>query len=192
MDEGERDRTITALQDHYAKNRLEIEDFERRVELAERATTGRELARSIDGLPVIAEVVAPSAPVTLNAVLGSVTRRGRFTLPQQLTVTATLGNVDLDLTEAELARGLTTLVAVARFGSITITVPDDIDVESNGRALLGSVEHMGQRARSKKDPRRLRIEGNALCGSVEIVVRPKPPVGLLEGLAKGVRGLLGS
>ena len=163
MNDETRDRAIALLQDHYAKNRLEIEEFERRCEVAERATNPRELDRALDGLPVIAELVVPvSRAQQITATFGSVVRRGRFALPYRLDVNATFGNVELDLSEAELGRGESVIGITARFGSVTITVPDDLDVETSGSARFGSFEHMGQRARSKKDPRRLRIEGRCL------------------------------
>lgn len=192
MNDDERDRAIVVLQDHYAKNRLEIEDFEKRVELAERARDPRALARALDGLPVIADVVEPADRTQrIAATFGSLVRRGRTSLPHRVEVKARFGSVELDLTEAELGRGETVIDIDVRFGSVSITVPDDLDVESTGSALFGSVEHMGQRARSKKDPRRVRITGRAVFGSVEIVVKRKPPPTLLDGLRDGVRGLLG-
>jgi hypothetical protein len=195
-DDDKRDRAIVLLQEHYAKNRLEIEEFERRVELAERAQSGREIERALDGLPVIAEVIEPvKDEKTVRATFGSIARRGPHALARRTIIKAMFGSVELDLTEAELQRGVSTIELDALFGSVTLTVPDDLDIESDGHAIFGSFEHMSQRKRSKKDPRSLRIVGRARFGSVEIVVQRKPPPtlldGLKEGLREGVRGLLG-
>lgn len=191
MNDEERDRAIVKLQDHYAKNRIEVEELERRVEIAERARDGRELARALDGLPEVAMVVAPPPPTTVKVLLGSVSRRGVWQVPQRLVVRALLGSVDLDLSEAELARGETVVEVLATFGSVTIVIADDVEVACEGTATLGSFEHVGQRARSKRDPRKLRIVGRALCGSVDVVVRRRPPPSLLDEVKDGVRALLG-
>jgi hypothetical protein len=198
MDDEQRDTAIVKLQDHYAKNRLEIEEFERRVELAERASTQVDLDRALDGLPITAELVPlrDASPVTtVKAVLGNTARRGRWQVPARVVASTFMGNVELDLTDAELGRGETVLEARATLGNVTILVADDLAVECEGSAVLGSFEHMGQRPRSNKDPRRLRIVGRAVLGNVEIVVRKRAPPSLLESVRDsvrdGVRGLLG-
>lgn len=188
-----RDRVIERLQDHYAQNHLEVRDFELLVEKAERARTDGELMELLEGLPEIegkqALVPAKAGQLTtsISTVLGSNTRRGRWRVPSRVKVRALLGSVELDLTEAELSRDETVIDVSATFGSITITIPEGLAVECEGNAILGSFEHIEQPAASRKDPRRVRVVGRALFGSVEIVVVKRKPAGVLEG----IKALLG-
>jgi hypothetical protein len=57
----ERDRIVEALCEHYARDRLEIEEFERRVERAHRARTRDELQALLADLPSLEGPGAPPA-----------------------------------------------------------------------------------------------------------------------------------
>lgn len=189
---SKRDAVIERLQDHYALNHLEVADFELLVEKAERARTDSELMVLLDGLPEIegkAALVPAKAgqlTTTVSTVLGNNTRRGRWRVPSRVKAKALLGNVELDLSEAELSKDETVIEASATFGSITITVPDGLAVECEGQAILGSFDHVEQEAASRKDPRRVRIVGKAIFGSVEVIVKQRP-----KSLIDNIKGLLG-
>jgi hypothetical protein len=187
-----RDRAIEKLQDHYAKSHLEVEDFERLVEMAERASTDEELVRLFDGLPPLEEVALVPAgrlTTTIGATLGATSRRGRWRVPKLVKAKATLGSVELDFTDAELQLGETVVEVRALLGSIEITVPEGLAVECEGSAILGSFDHVAQTAASRRDQRVLRIVGTATLGSVDVKVRRKD--GVLAELGRAVRGLLG-
>ena len=84
----------------------------------------------------------PLAPETSRggvvSFLGSTEREGRWELPRHFRALAVLGNVELDLREAEIGVGVSVIEAVAVMGNIEITVPPDVAVESDGDSLLGS------------------------------------------------------
>jgi hypothetical protein len=183
-----RDAAIERLQEHYARNHLVVEDFERRVEQAEDATTTAELERAEAGLPKLEQALVPvetsgRLTKTLKATLGSTTQRGKWRVPSRLVVQATLGSVVLDLVEAEIL-GDVEIEVRALFGSVEIVVPEGLNVEVSGTALLGSFDHLTQAAASRRDGRRVRIHGSATLGSVEIEVRKRP------GLLSAVKGFL--
>lgn len=191
-----RDHAIERLQDHFAKNHLEVAEYERRVELAERATTDAALVALLADLPSLpsdrAIAVAGGAgrvTATVSATLGSASRRGRWRVPSLVKVRAVLGSVSLDLSEAELAAGETVLEVSALLGNVVVTVPEGLAVECEGSALLGSFDHLVQGAASRRDGRRLRIIGSARLASVDIIVKKK--TGVLEEIKSTVRGLLG-
>ncbi len=186
-----RDEAIERLQDHYARNDLDVEEFEQLVERAERATNDQELVRLFDGLPSLEPPAPPPGRVTatVRATLGSATRRGRWRVPSLVKVRAVLGSVELDLSDAELSAGETVLEVRALLGSVTLTVPEGLSVESEGDALLGSFDHLAQEPASRRDTRRLRVVGKATLGSVEIVVKKR--AGVIDDLKRTVRGLLG-
>lgn len=180
-----REQAIERLQEHYARNHLEVEDFERRVEKAERAKTTGELEDALAGLPPLEDrALVPAERSgqltrTFQATLSSTTQRGKWRVPSRVVVGATFGSVELDLVEAEIPGDVDVEVA-ATFGSVRILVPDDVAVDVDGRALLGSFDHLSQSARAPSDERRVRITGRALLGSVEIVVKKRP--GLLSSV----------
>lgn len=185
-----RDRAIALLQDHYAKNHLEVAEYERRVELAERATTDAALAALFRDLPSLAtDPSAGRVTSTVGALLGATSRRGRWRVPSLVRVRAVMGSVELDLTEAEIASGETVIEVTAILGNVVVTVPEGLAVDMEGSAILGSFDQLVMSAASRRDGRRVRIVGRARLGSVDVIVKKK--TGLLEDIKSTVRGLLG-
>src|SRR5437660_10933817 len=70
--------------------------------------------------------------------LSSNERNGRWELPRKFRGLAVMGNVEIDLREAEVGYGLSVIEAVAVMGNIEITIPPEIAVECDGGGLLGS------------------------------------------------------
>lgn len=191
-----RDRAIEKLQEHYARNHLDVAEYERRVEKAERATTDAALVALFADLPALPALPASDGPAgpgrvtsTVGAILGSTSRRGAWRVPSLVRVRAILGSVEIDLCEAELAGGETVLEVTAILGNVVVTVPEGLAVEMEGSAILGSFDHLVMAAASRRDARRVRIVGSARLGSVDVIVRKK--TGLLEEIKSTVRGLLG-
>jgi hypothetical protein len=188
-----RDRAIALLQDHYARNHLEVAEYERRVELAERATSDAALNALLSDLPAIATEVAPEArgrvTSTIGALLGATSRRGRWRVPSLVRVRAVMGSVELDLSDAEIASGETVIEVTAILGNVVVTVPEGLSVDMEGSAILGSFDQLVMGAASRRDTRRVRIIGRARLGSVDVIVKKK--TGLLEDIKSTVRGLLG-
>lgn len=184
-----RDDAIARLSEHYARNHLETADFERRVERAENATTTAQLEEALAGLPSLDHTLARrersgQVTTTVRALLSTSTHRGRWRVPSRVVVNATLGNVELDLVEADIPADVDIEVN-ALLGSVRIVVPEGLAVEMSGRAVLGSFDNLTQGASSRRDNRRVCIRGRCLLGSVEVVVRPGR-----RGLLATVKGLL--
>lgn len=183
-----REETVAALQEHFARNHLEVADFERRVEMVERAGTKKELDRALAGLPALEVALAPAAPgrvgTTVRAVLGSTSRRGDWRAPPRVRVVAVLGNAEIDLSTAVLSAGPTEVHVRAVLGNVRVIVPEGLAVECSGDAVLGSFDHLAQASSSRRDRRSVRIVGVAVFGSVEIVVKKR------QGLLSGIKALL--
>lgn len=186
-----RDEAIARLQEHYARNHLETAAFERRVEVAENATTTGQLEEALAGLPSLDDAAlavrerAGQLTTTVQALLSSTTHRGRWRVPSRVVVKATLGSVELDLVDADIP-GDVDIEVTAILGNVRIIVPEGLFVETSGRAVLGSFDSLTQGAASRRDVRRVRIVGRAVLGSVEVVVRPPAR----RGLVATVKGLL--
>lgn len=92
----------------------------------------------------------PDGRETIVAVFGGATRKGDWLPPEELRVVAGFGSVKLDLRRAELPAGVTEIDAYAVFGNVEIVVPRSLEVELNGVALLGNLEHRSASGRSAK------------------------------------------
>jgi hypothetical protein len=120
------------------------------------------------------------------AFLSSTEREGNWPLPRHFRVVSVLGNVELDLREAEIPIGVSVIEAVAVLGNIEITIPPEVAVESDGDTLLGSFAVKYKKGSSPAvatGDRKIRITGTAYAANVEIFVKG-PDEGMLARLKK--------
>jgi hypothetical protein len=185
-----RDRTIKALCDHYAKDRLEIDEFEARLDTAHRARSHEELAALLQDLPAVrparpaaspparaasarpAHAAATPPPETrmVVAIMSGIERRGAWTPAQRNLVMALMGGVELDFREVELPPGTTEINVFCLMGGVTVIVPPDLPVDASGIAIMGGFEHISPRPGNPESPV-LRITGFCMMGGVELRVR---------------------
>jgi len=122
--------------------------------------------------------------------LSSNEREGRWPLPRRFRALAVLGNVELDLREADIGLGVSVIEAVAVMGNIEITVPPDVAVESSGDSLLGSfvVKYArGVSAGTATGYKKVHITGTAYAASVEVHVKgPDEPMLARIGRSLGI------
>jgi len=136
--------------------------------------------------------VAKTPPQTAGVVsfLSSHERQGWWELPRHFRALAVLGNVELDLREAEIGLGVSVIEAVAVMGNIEITVPPDVAVESDGDSLLGSfvVKYAkGVSASTATGYKKVHITGTAYAASVEVHVKgPDEPMLARIGRSLGI------
>jgi predicted membrane protein len=122
--------------------------------------------------------------------LSSTEREGNWALPRRFRALAVLGNVELDLRDAEIGLGVSVIEAVAVMGNIEITVPPDVAVESDGDSLLGSfvVKYArGVSANTATGYKKVHITGTAYAASVEVhVTGPDEPMLARLGRSLGI------
>ena len=190
---AQRERTIRTLCDHFAADHLEVVEFERRLDVANRATSPAELEALTRDLvaPQAAPATSP-APVAAAAagtsverpslgsrthqlivgIMGGATRRGRWTPAHESTAIGVMGGILLDFREVQLPPGETVVHAYAFWGGVSIVVPPELDVAVNGVGIMGGFDHLGYRAtNAAPDGPRLRIDGVAIMGGVDVQVR---------------------
>ena len=106
--------------------------------------------------------------------LSSTEREGRWQLPRRFRALAVLGNVELDLRQAEIGYGMSVIEAVAVLGNVEIKVSPDVTVECDGDSFMGSfaLRYEG-RARPTMANREkiLRVTGSAYAGAVTVMVK---------------------
>jgi hypothetical protein len=106
--------------------------------------------------------------------LSTTEREGRWQLPRRFRALAVLGNIELDLREAEVSYGVSVIEAVAFMGNIEITIPPEITVECDGDSLLGTftLKYKGRAnpAAASRDTI-VRVVGTAYAGAVTVSVK---------------------
>jgi hypothetical protein len=183
--------TIDALCEHFANDVMGVEEFERRVEVAHKATSVEELRALLcdlpgGDLPTVAggkatSPVARGYSVTTAdrveersfavAIMGGTTRKGRWTPARTNFAIAIMGGVELDFREAVMGPGVTELQVFTMWGGVEIIVPPGMNVESHGIGIMGGFEHVAESAAQNPAAPTLRISGMALMGGVDITVR---------------------
>ena len=187
-----RERAIDLLSECFARDMLSVEDFERRVGVAHAAGSMAELGEAIEGLgsegltapekaglPGKAPLTAPAAAASevratdrAVAVFGETKRAGQWVPARRNTVAAVMGSARIDLREARLGPGPTTITAVAFMGSIEILVPPGLHVQCAGSAVFGSFEGRDSSpAPVRPGQSMVRVDGLSVFGAVEIETR---------------------
>lgn len=182
-----RDHVIERLQDAFAHEAFDVDEFERRITVAHQSESQQEIDDLVSDLQAKvpattmddvapARVLIPSRDVKAHArvftAMGGVERKGPWLVPRKLDVVAILGGARLDFREARLPEGEIEVRIGALMGGVEIIVPPSLAVESNGAAIMGGFEHV-DRAPMHAEPGRslLRISGIAMMGGVNIEMR---------------------
>jgi Domain of unknown function (DUF1707)/Cell wall-active antibiotics response 4TMS YvqF len=197
--DAEREAVVARLRDAAGEGRLTVEELAERIDAAYAAKTRAELEPLTADLPAPAErsAFAPAAaagaaspaparratPLVLG-ILGGGDRKGRWRVPERMTVVNVMGGADLDLREAVLDGPEVEITVYSLMGGSTITVPEGVHVELDGFALLG-----GNDLRiSSPDPPPgapvVRVRAWSLMGGIDVRTRgerrrrhglPEPP-----------------
>ena len=136
--DADRDRVLALLGEAVSDGRLTPDEHAERVQRAFSARTLGELAE------LTADLAAPSAqPVRLDGgrvisgIFGPARRDGRWVVPENLTVTAMFGEVEVDFTQAILQTSRVQLYATVFGGRLRLIVPDGVSVIVSGHMVLG-------------------------------------------------------
>lgn len=186
----ERTRTIELLSDAFARDLLDLDTFESRVDQAHRAETVQALVALRQDIEPQASGETSTALATTStedqealvaarpksrwavAILGGVERKGQWRVPKTVRAVAIMGGASLDFREAILAPGVTTVQVMALMGGVDIIVPPSLAVECDGFGLLGGFDSL-ERCPRIPDPNQplLRIQGLGIMGGVSVSTR---------------------
>ncbi|HTE50100.1 MAG TPA: LiaF domain-containing protein [Kofleriaceae bacterium] len=190
-----RQEVIDRLTDDFARDLIEVEEFEERVDLAHQASTMEALEKVVADLAPLEKDAAPldagralelhprrgSAALTATnraqsrwavAVMGGVERKGGWRVPERLKVVCMMGGAEIDFREVALPPGVTHVKVFCVMGGAEIIVPPDLAVECDGVAIMGGFEQL-ERAPVSADPDAplLRVSGFAFMGGFTISTR---------------------
>ncbi|MGH2945878.1 MAG: DUF1707 SHOCT-like domain-containing protein [Solirubrobacteraceae bacterium] len=182
VSDADREATIARLRWASGEGRLSFEELAEWVERAEAALTASELEPLTADLPEGGPAAAPVAatarkPVRWTvALMGGADRRGRWRPAPRTKVVAVMGGADIDLREARIEGSVVEVVAVAVMGGIDVIVPEDVEVELGGFALMGANESPRDPGPTHDGAPLVRIRAFSLMGGVSAKRRkPKRP-----------------
>jgi hypothetical protein len=186
----ERERVIQQLSEHFANDRLSLDELEARMDLAYKAASLGDLHRLTADLPSVAApavpAVAPSPeelPVLspdrerLFSVMSETHRRGAWLVPQRLDVRSAMSDTTIDLTQATLPTGIIDIHVRSICAAVKIVVPPGLQVVNRVSSLMSSVRGGGEpndaggSAGSWRQGTVVRVTGWALMSEVQTKVR---------------------
>jgi hypothetical protein len=183
-----RERVIARLSDHFAHDALDVDEFERRVTVAQTADDPAAIEallvdlRSLDGpaaptTAIVPTVVSALVPAegdrdTVYAIFGGIDRQGAWTVPRRMRIVAVFGGANLDMREARFPPGVVDIEVTAVMGGINVVVPPGLAVQMHGSAIMGGFADIN-RAPANPDPDAplLRIHGLTMMGGVNVEMR---------------------
>ena len=162
---------MAILTRHFSNDLLSEVELEARLQRVYSATTPRELEAVISDLPATA-AEAPSAPApvvsTITALFSGQERKLVSLVPREVQVRARLGYVELDLTRARFAAGVSTIDVRAFMGYVQIRFPPEVRVESEGHAVFGYFALKGGSPGAGSGTETVvRVKGRAVFGFAE-------------------------
>ena len=212
LSDGDRERVVEVLKTSCSDGRLTLDEFSERVGGAYQAASledlvpvladlphpfGSDLAGVVGRLPEEAAAAVPEVAVGRRAtrwtvsIMGGSQRRGRWRLRDKTTAVAVMGGCQLDLRNAQVEGPAVDITAVAVMGGIDIIVPEGIDVELGGIAIMG-----GKDSRIKHTPLLpgspiIRVKAFAFWGAVSVRSKPTHSQRSGEGLPGPVEPSIG-
>ncbi|WP_335940360.1 DUF1707 SHOCT-like domain-containing protein [Streptomyces sp. PTD5-9] len=190
--DAERERIAETLREALAEGRLEMDEFEQRLEAAYKARTHRELEPLVRDLPGPGTQLDPVGPASAPARTGSglrwadrigkpatsggafafwggFSRRGNWTVGRKFTGFAMWGGGEIDLREANFEDREVVIRCFTIMGGMHVTVPPELNVEVRGVGIMGGFgESTKDEGVPSPDSPRVRITGFALMGGVGV------------------------
>ncbi|TMR08455.1 DUF1707 domain-containing protein [Nonomuraea turkmeniaca] len=174
--DAEREAVVEQLRVASVEGRLTLAELTDRTEAAYTATTHAELAMLTQDLPAAGAVPAPPVPAREGrkrrwfvGIMGDSKRRGKWRIDQELGAVAVMGDVLLDLREAEVRTDVVDITAVSVMGDVKIIVPDGVNVDLDGVAVMGDKKVDVLEAPPGMNVPVVRVHAYAIMGDVKVL-----------------------
>lgn len=145
----ERQKAIDLLSEHFAQDNISVEELERRIAAVYRASSVpaiRDVTRDLPDRGALAPrpvVQTPDLYVqeqdSIYAVMATTKRRGAWRPARHLNVWSVMAETHLDLTEAQLAEGVTEIDVHAIMATVKIVVPPGVRVVMQAGSFMAEV-----------------------------------------------------
>ncbi|GGX87119.1 DUF1707 domain-containing protein [Streptomyces anandii] len=187
--DADRERVAEHLRDALAEGRLDMSEFEERLEATYKARTYAELAPITRDLPVPG-VSAPAVDMVKQpvddgswpgrmvggegssswavAVMSGFQRKGRWTVPKRFNCFAFWGGGEIDLREADFADREVEINCVAIMGGVQVIVPPGVEVVVRGIGVMGGFDHREEGTPGEPGAPRVIVTGFAFWGGVGV------------------------
>ncbi len=187
-----REEVVHLLSERFSDDVLDLDELERRLGLAQKATSLEALEELVTDLADTQAAAAPTQalapspsraeleraaanrPASRNyfAIMSGVERTGPWRVPETMRLFAVMGGATLDFRDVVLPPGRTQLRVFALMGGVEVIVPPTLAVECEGSGIMGGFESM-DRAPVVPDPDRpvLEISGIAIMGGISVETR---------------------
>ncbi|SEG33857.1 Cell wall-active antibiotics response 4TMS YvqF [Nonomuraea solani] len=175
--DAEREAVVEQLRVASVEGRLTLAELTDRTEAAYTATTHADLALLTQDLPAAGTAPAP-LPVPAGegrkrrwfvGVMGDSKRRGTWRIDQELGAVAVMGDVVLDLREAEVRTNTVDILAVSVMGDVKIIVPDGVNVDLEGVAIMGDKRVNVLEGPPGTNVPVVRVKAYAVMGDVKVI-----------------------
>ncbi|GGS51659.1 DUF1707 SHOCT-like domain-containing protein [Streptomyces violaceus] len=187
--DADRERVAGILRDAVAEGRLDMAEFEERLDATYQARTYGELVPITRDLPA-AGVVVPAVSLSKDpatgsdwpgrvvggegsstwavAVMSGFQRKGHWTMPRRFTCLAFWGGGEIDLREANFAEREVEINAIAIMGGVDVIVPPGVEVVVRGIGIMGGFDHREEGVPGEPGAPRVIVTGFALWGGVGV------------------------
>ncbi|MFK0155317.1 DUF1707 domain-containing protein [Streptomyces sp. NPDC090493] len=183
--DADRERVAEILRDALAEGRLDMEEFEERLEATYKARTYGELTPITRDLPST-PTVSLTKPAVPNgswggrivggegtsswavAVMSGFQRKGRWTVPRRFNSFAFWGGGEIDLREANFADGEVVINCIAIMGGMSVIVPPGVEVVMRGIGIMGGFDEREHDMAPDPGAPRVVVTGFAFWGGVEV------------------------
>ncbi|MEV0175327.1 DUF1707 domain-containing protein [Streptomyces sp. NPDC050803] len=183
--DADRERVAEILRDALAEGRLDMEEFEERLDATYKARTYGELTpitRDLPTAPTVSMVKEPEArgswagritggegsSTWAVAVMSGFQRKGRWTAPKRFTCFAFWGGGEIDLREANFADREIVINSIAIMGGVNVIVPPGVEVVVRGIGIMGGFDHREEGIPGDPGAPRVIITGFAFWGGVGV------------------------
>ncbi|MGW6014663.1 DUF1707 SHOCT-like domain-containing protein [Streptomyces sp. NPDC055210] len=192
--DADREQVAEVLRDALAEGRLDMAEFEERLEATYKARTYGELEPITRDLPA-SGVPAPAPAVSMVkrpagaagtgdwagrivggegtsrwgvAVMSGFERRGHWTMPKRFNCFAFWGGGVVDLREANFADGEVVVNCIAVMGGLNVVVPPGVEVVTRGIGVMGGFDHGQEGVAGEPGAPRVVVTGFAFWGGVGV------------------------
>jgi hypothetical protein len=174
--DAEREAVVERLRVATVEGRLTLSELTERTEAAYTATTRGELVPITADLPAVSGSAAvptrPSARADREwvvAVMGDSMRQGRWRVERPVAALAIMGDVVLDLRGAEVPQGNVDITATAVMGDVKIYVPDGVDVQLSGIAVMGDKQVEVRETAAGQTAPKVVVRATVIMGDVKVL-----------------------
>ena len=169
ISDADRNGTLRRLHNAVALGLIDIGEFEERSAQVSMARQPADLESLVDDLPRSGAIASSSADrLELRGWMGSLQRRGEWTVPTRLSLVRRMGSVDLDLTTARCAGPVVVIELDLVRGSLGLRLPEGASASIDDVTVYGG----SARDRRKNPPAEGKphvvITGRVVLGSVTI------------------------